>query len=160
MAKYNIVKKKEKDAAYRSLVSPELMDELKEKILDVILIQKKYKDKNYSAKKLAEDLGTNTRYISAVVNVRFHMNYTSFVNKYRIEEAMALLTDKRYQDLNMEQISDMVGFSNRQSFYASFYKLNGCTPRDYKMQHLAMLPADALPPKKGKKKSSSKKKKK
>ncbi len=160
MAKYNIVKKKEKDAAYRSLVSPELMDELKEKILDVILIQKKYKDKNYSAKKLAEDLGTNTRYISAVVNVRFHMNYTSFVNKYRIEEAMALLTDKRYQDLNMEQISDMVGFSNRQSFYASFYKLNGCTPRDYKMQHLAMLPADALPPKKGKKKSSSKRKKK
>lgn len=160
MAKYNIVKKKDKDAAYRSLVSPELMDELQEKILDVILIQKKYKDKNYSAKKLAEDLGTNTRYISAVVNVRFHMNYTSFVNKYRIEEAMALLTDKRYQDLNMEQISDMVGFSNRQSFYASFYKLNGCTPRDYKMQHLAMLPADALPPKKGKKKSSSKKKKK
>ncbi|MFQ9995913.1 MAG: AraC family transcriptional regulator, partial [Hoylesella buccalis] len=60
MAKYNIVKKKDKDAAYRSLVSPELMDELQEKILDVILIQKKYKDKNYSAKKLAEDLGTNT----------------------------------------------------------------------------------------------------
>lgn len=160
MAKYNIVKKKDKDAAYRSLVSPELMDELQEKILDVILIQKKYKDKNYSAKKLAEDLGTNTRYISAVVNVRFHMNYTSFVNKYRIEEAMAVLTDKRYYDLNMEEISDMVGFSNRQSFYASFYKLNGCTPRDYKMQHLAMLPPDASAPKKGKKKSGSKKKKK
>ena len=88
------------------------------------------------------------------------MNYTSFVNKYRIEEAMAVLTDKRYHDLNMEEISDMVGFSNRQSFYASFYKLNGCTPRDYKMQHLAVLPADALAPKKGKKKSGSKKKKK
>ena len=160
MAKYNIVKKKDKDAAYRSLVSPELMDELQEKILDVILIQKKYKDKNYSAKKLAEDLGTNTRYISAVVNVRFHMNYTSFVNKYRIEEAMAVLTDKRYHDLNMEEISDMVGFSNRQSFYASFYKLNGCTPRDYKMKHLAMHPADAPTKKKGKRKVSSKKKKK
>ena len=47
------------------------------------------------------------------------MNYTSFVNKFRIEEAMALLVDKRYQELNMEDISDMVGFSNRQSFYAS-----------------------------------------
>ena len=91
------------------------MDELKEKILNIILIQQRYKDKNYSAKQLAEDLGTNTRYISAVVNVRFHMNYTSFVNKFRIEEAMALLVDKRYQELNMEDISDMVGFSNRQS---------------------------------------------
>ena len=75
MAKYNITERKEKEAAYRSLVSPKLMDEMKEKILNIIVMQKKYKDKDYSAKKLAEDLGTNTRYISAVVNVRFHMNY-------------------------------------------------------------------------------------
>jgi AraC-like DNA-binding protein len=136
MAKYNIKEKKEKEAAYRALVSPKVMDELKEKILNIILIQKKYKDKNYSAAKLAEDLGTNTRYISAVVNVRFHMNYTSLVNKYRIEEAMTLLVDRRYKDLNMEDISDMVGFSNRQSFYASFYRINGCTPRDYKISHM------------------------
>ncbi|WP_028896542.1 AraC family transcriptional regulator [Prevotella sp. HUN102] len=142
MTKYNITPKKEKAAVYRNLVSPELMDELKEKILNIVLIQQKYKDKNYSAKKLAEDLGTNTRYISAVVNVRFHTNYTSFVNKFRIEEAMALLTDKRYQELNMEDISDMVGFANRQSFYASFYKVNGMTPREYKLAHYKELPAD------------------
>lgn len=48
---------------------------------------------------------------------------------------MALLTDRRYTNLNMEEISDMVGFSNRQSFYASFFKINGCTPRDYKLRH-------------------------
>ena len=141
MAKYNITEKKEKEAAYRSLVSPKLMDELKEKILDIILIQQKYKDKDYSAKRLAEDLGTNTRYISAVVNMRFHMNYTSFVNKYRIDEAMTLLVDKRYQELNMEDISSMVGFSNRQSFYASFYKINGVTPREYRMKHFAQHPS-------------------
>ena len=85
MSKYNITERKEKEVAYRTLVSPTLMDELKEKILNVIVMQKKYKDKTYSAKRLAEDLGTNTRYISAVVNVKFHMNYTSFINKYRIE---------------------------------------------------------------------------
>ena len=151
MAKYNITEIKEKDASYRTMVSPSLMDTLKEKILDIILIQQKYKDKDYSAKQLAEDLGTNTRYISAVVNVRFHMNYTSFVNKFRIEEAMALLVDKRYQDLNMEEISDMVGFANRQSFYASFYKFNGITPREYKMNHFAKHPSE-LRKKKGTKK--------
>ena len=150
MAKYNITELKEKEAAYRSLVSPRLMDELKEKILDIILIQKKYKDKDYSAKKLAEDLGTNTRYISAVVNVRFHMNYTSFVNKFRIEEAMTLLVDKRYRDLNMEDISDMVGFANRQSFYASFYKIQGITPREYRLKHLQQHPAMVKQPRKKK----------
>ena len=156
MAKYNITEKKEKEAAYRTIVSPGLMDEFKEKILDIILIQKKYKDKDYSAKKLAEELGTNTRYISAVVNVRFHMNYTSFVNKYRIEEAMTLLVDRRFKDLNMEDISDMVGFSNRQSFYASFFKLNGCTPRDYKLRHLKQHPTLLEEPKKRGRKPGSK----
>lgn len=159
MAKYNLTERKEKEAAYRTLVSPKLMDELKEKILEIILIQKKYKDKDYSAKQLAQDLHTNTRYVSAVVNVRFHMNYTSFVNKYRIDEAMTLLVDKRYQDLNMEDISDMVGFANRQSFYASFYKFVGVTPRDYKMAHLAQYPTLTEKPKKRGRKPGTKNKK-
>lgn len=137
MAKYNITEKKEKTAAYRSMINPQMMDELKEKILDTILFKKKYRDKNYSAKQLAVDLGTNTRYISAVVNVRFNMNYTSFVNKYRIEEAMAILANKRYEDLNMEDVSDMVGFSNRQSFYASFFRINGITPREYRIRNMS-----------------------
>ena len=141
MAKYNITEKREKEAAYRSLVSPKMMDEMQEKIMNIVVMQKKYRDKDYSAKRLAEDLGTNTRYISAVVNVRFHMNYTSFVNKYRIEEAMTLLVDKRYQDLRMEEISDMVGFANRQSFYASFFKIMGITPREYRISHLAQHPS-------------------
>ena len=136
MAKYNITERKEREAVYRSLVNPQLMDEMKERILNIIVMQKKYKDKTYSAKKLAEDLGTNTRYVSAVVNVKFHMNYTSFVNKFRIEEAMTILVDKRYKDLRMEEVSDMVGFANRQSFYASFYKIKHMTPREYRMKHL------------------------
>ena len=45
MAKYNITEKKEKEAAYRSLVSPRMMDEMQEKILQIIVMQKKYRDK-------------------------------------------------------------------------------------------------------------------
>ena len=123
------------------MVSPQVMDQMQEKIMKIIVMDKKYRDKNYSAKKLAEEIGTNIRYISAVVNTRFHMNYTSFVNKYRIEEAMSILVDKRYQDLNVEEVGDMVGFANRQSFYASFYKNLGITPRDYRLQHLKQHPS-------------------
>jgi AraC-like DNA-binding protein len=144
MAKYNISERKEKKAAYRTLVNPQLMDNLKGRILDIIVMQKKYKDKDYSAKKLAEDLGTNTRYISAVVSVQFHMNYTSFVNKFRIEEAMTIMVDKRYQELTMEEVSDMVGFANRQSFYASFYKFMNMTPREYRMKHFENHPSQKV----------------
>ena len=68
-----------------------------------------------------------------MVSVCFDMNYSSFVNKYRIDYAKALLKDKRYAGLKMEEISDMVGFSNRQSFYAAFYKYTGITPKQYKL---------------------------
>jgi len=149
MTKYNITEKKEKDAAYRTLVNPKLMDEMQDRILNIILIRKKYKEKGYSAKKLAMDLGTNTRYISAVVNVKFHANYTSFVNKFRIDEAMTLLSDRRYAELNMEEISDMIGFANRQSFYASFFKFTGMTPREYRLKHMPP-PLDTEKPKKKK----------
>ncbi len=154
MAKYNITEKKVKEATYRTLVNPQLMDGLKSRILDVIVMQKKYKDKDYSAKKLAEDLGTNTRYISAVVSVQFHMNYTSFVNKFRIEEAMTIMVDKRYQNLTMEEVSDMVGFANRQSFYASFYKFMNMTPREYRLKHFEAHPSQKV--KRTKKKTKSK----
>ena len=135
MTKYNINSGTKKEAAYRALVSPKLMGQLKVRIVNILLKKKKYKDKDYSAKRLAEDLGTNTRYVSAVVNVCFDMNYTSLVNKYRIDNAKALLVDKRYCNLRMEEISDMCGFSNRQSFYAAFYKYTGVTPRRYKLDN-------------------------
>lgn len=150
MSKYNITEIKPKNAHYRTLVNPALMDDLKDKIIGKILVEKKYKQKNYSAQVLAEELGTNTRYISAVVNVKFHMNYTSFINKYRVEEAMTLLADRRFAKYTMEDISDMVGFSNRQSFYASFYRILGITPRDYRLKN---MPVDD---KKASKKSADK----
>ena len=65
---YNLREKKEKTAAYRSLLRPELADDLYDKILNIVVVQKKYKDPDYSAKDLAKELKTNTRYLSAVVN--------------------------------------------------------------------------------------------
>jgi AraC-like DNA-binding protein len=141
MAKYNICEIKEKKAAYRSLVSPAVMDRMQEQIMKIIVMDKKYRDKDYSAQDLANEIGTNTRYISAVVNVRFHMNFTSFVNSYRISDAKSILVDKRYQDLNIEEVSDMVGFANRQSFYAAFYRFMGITPREYRMRNLKQHPS-------------------
>lgn len=140
MVKYNLHELKPKEAKYRSLVSPEMMDTLQEGILAKIVMEKKYKDKDYSAKVLAEDLKTNTRYISAVVNTRFHQNFTSLVNSYRINDAMTMLTDKRCAELNMGEIAEMVGFANRQSFYAAFYKFQGMTPRAYRMKFLLEHP--------------------
>ncbi len=134
---YNIKEKKEKSAAYRSLIRAELADELYEQILNAIVIEKKYRDKDFSAKGLAQSLNTNTRYISAVINSRFNTNFSCLINEYRIKEALHRMTDKRYTGLTIEEIGKLVGFANRQSFYASFYRLMGETPNSYRKRHSA-----------------------
>jgi methylphosphotriester-DNA--protein-cysteine methyltransferase len=40
----------------------------------------------------------------------------------------------------------MVGFSNRQSFYAAFYKIKGMTPKEYKMERMKNLAAKKKTP--------------
>lgn len=138
MPKYNLTEKKEKAATYRTLVKAEMVDELYEKILEALIVRKKYRDPGYSAKCLAEDLGTNTRYISAVMSLRFGDNYSTVVNEYRVKDAMYLLLDKRHADKTMEEISAMVGFANRQSFYAAFFKVKGITPRQFKINNMKL----------------------
>jgi YesN/AraC family two-component response regulator len=132
---YNIKEKKDKNATYRSLIRAELADELYDKILNIIVIEKKYRDKDFSAKELATLLSTNTRYISAVINSRFNTNFSCLINEYRVKEAMHKMSDKRFGDMTIEEIGLSVGFSNRQSFYASFYRIMGETPNNYRKRH-------------------------
>jgi YesN/AraC family two-component response regulator len=132
---YKLREKVEKEAGYRSMIRLELADELYDKILTIIVAEKKYRDPEYSAKQLAKDLHTNPRYLSAVINSRFGMNYSSLVNEFRVRDAQNMLVDKRYVDKTMEEIGLMVGFANRQSFYAAFYKEKGEAPHQYQKRH-------------------------
>lgn len=126
--------KAKKAPVYLTKISRETFDKLKEQILHVLVVEKRYRERGFSAYQLAEMLHTNTRYVSIVLSVRYHANFAQFINKLRIEEAMALLQDQRYANLRIEEISDMVGFANRQSFYRAFCQIVGKTPRQYQEQ--------------------------
>lgn len=134
---YNLKEKREKDAAYRTMIRADLADELYKKIVDIVIVKKKYRDSNFSSKDLAKLLQTNTRYLSAVVNSRFGMNYSCLLNEYRIKDALRMLGDKKNAEKNVEEISTMVGFANRQSFYAAFYRIMGETPNGYRKRILS-----------------------
>jgi AraC-like DNA-binding protein len=47
------------------------------------------------------------------------------------------MADKKNADKNIEEISAMVGFANRQSFYAAFYRIVGETPNGYRKKILS-----------------------
>ena len=140
MAKYNITEKQKRSTVYRAMMSANVKDTLQEEISRKIIIEQKYKDKDYSAKQMAEDLGTNVRYISAVCAERFHTNYCGLVNAQRINEAMSMLVDPRYLKLRVADIGAMVGFANRQSFYGAFFRFKGMTPRQYRQHYIDSHP--------------------
>ena len=150
MTKYNITPKKEKKiiSSYRSSVSPEMVEEIARKIITKLMIEKKYRDPKYSAKQLAIDLGVNMRHISAVINVRFQQNYSELVGMMRIQEARYMLQDTNFVNMKMEDIAINVGFTTRQSFYATFYKICGITPREYRQTYGVMPVAKPAKPKK------------
>lgn len=56
MVKYNITEIKEKEAAYRTLVSPKVMDEMKGKILDIILSRNDIKTRTIRLKNWRKNL--------------------------------------------------------------------------------------------------------
>ncbi len=131
MTKYNIRQKKEKPANYRMAVSADVINEIYEQMLRKMIVEKKYRDPHYTAARLAEEIGTNTRYISAAVSLRFQQTYSELINGYRVREAAAILSDRRFRGLTMAEVAAMVGYANRQSFYAAFYRNYAKTPKEF-----------------------------
>ena len=135
MAKYNITERKKKEASYIGALSTSLVEEIYEKILLKFVVEKKYRDPEYTAAKLAEEIGCNARYISAVVHLRYRDNFSQLINDFRIKEPMYMITDKHFADLKMEDIALATGFANRQCFYSAFFRKNGMTPLEYRAQN-------------------------
>lgn len=121
---------------YRKLISSTMAKSLAQDILHKLEEEKIYRNSGYTAKQLATDLHTNTRYLSAVVNSRFKKSYSSLINEYRIKDAVVLLADRRHRSKTIEEIGLMVGFANRQSFYAAFDKYVGETPRNFRLKFI------------------------
>lgn len=115
-------------------IGREMSESLYSKIIKIVVHDKKYKDPDYSAKKLTVDIQTNSRYLSAIFRSCMGMNYNQFVNQYRIRDAQEMLADPDYDDYTAEEIGLMVGFSNRQCFYLAFDKIVGKTPRKYRIE--------------------------
>ena len=155
MAKYNITEKSEKakKAAYRNAITPAFVEEVARKIITKLMVEQKYRDPKYSAKRLSTDIQVNIRHISAVVNLRFQQNYSQLIANMRILEAKYMLQERSFDNMTVEDIAVNVGFTTRQSFYAAFYRICGTTPKEYRLAHGFIPKADLPPEPKPKKKS-------
>jgi YesN/AraC family two-component response regulator len=68
--------------------------------------------------------------LSEFINDRIKMSFTSYVNRYRVEEAMQLLQD--HPEQSALSIAFEVGFGSKQRFNTIFKQQTGSTPSEFR----------------------------
>ncbi|MCK9639354.1 MAG: AraC family transcriptional regulator [Prolixibacteraceae bacterium] len=110
-----------------------LDEELKNQIdisLNKQLDLKVYLEPNLLLKTLAERCDTNRSYLSQFINERYSMNFNTFINMLRINEAKKIISD-RNNDIPLKELYLRLGFNTYSVFNEAFKRSVGVTPNFY-----------------------------
>ncbi len=91
-----------------------------------------YADPKFTREDLIERLGTNHTYFTQLIKDFAGTNFTQFINSYRIEEAIRILSDVSRKDYPLKSVCSDVGFGSTTSFYKFFQAATGVTPSIYR----------------------------
>lgn len=88
-----------------------------------------YCDSDFGLVKLTSLVGSNTTYVSKVINEHFGQNVRTFINTYRINEARRRILDvDNYGNLTIQAIAESVGYNTQVNFNRAFKQMTGMTP--------------------------------
>lgn len=90
-------------------------------------------DSSLTISRLAVDMGVGEKSLSKAVNTYANMNFSAFINRYRVMDASKMLGDAAsFGRLSLQGIAESVGFKSRTSFIASFKQFVGMLPSEYR----------------------------
>ena len=100
--------------------------------LDSLLIEKGLFSKPYlTIEDLAVQADVPYRLVSTTINKCKGVTFKSWINSYRVEEALRLIEDGYLKHHTIEALAQTVGFTNRINFYRVFKSITGHSPTDY-----------------------------
>ncbi len=92
--------------------------------------EKLYLQENINLKNLRSRLKITSHQLSRILNEYLQVNFRTYINSYRIKEAIALLESSH--ELGILEISIAARFNSKSSFYTAFQKETGCLPAEYR----------------------------
>lgn len=92
-----------------------------------------YFNSSFNINKLAMEMGVSSNLLTRYFNQFLGMRYNHAINKVRIERLVQMYEEDNsvFNNITMEAIGNMVGFSSKSSFYAAFSKVMFCSPAEY-----------------------------
>jgi AraC-like DNA-binding protein len=101
--------------------------------LEKLLIEeRKYLDSDLTLDKIAEEMNLSNSYLSRMINTELGIGFIEYVNTLRVEEAKSCLLNPEFSKYNLVSIGMEAGFNSKSTFYASFKKITGYTPSEFK----------------------------
>lgn len=91
-----------------------------------------HKNISIKLKDISKELQISSHQLSQLLNDNLGKSFAQFINEYRIEEAKKILMDNT--NFTLEAIGFEAGFSSKSNFYATFKKIVGLTPSEFKKQ--------------------------
>ncbi|WP_422105984.1 helix-turn-helix domain-containing protein [Winogradskyella sp.] len=115
----------------KSNLTKSLSNELKERLIELLINDKIYKNNNINLELLAEMLSTTRHNASQVINEHFGMSFYDLVNHFRIMEAVDIFDQDQKRNLNIIEVAYEVGYNNKVTFNKAFKKHMNQTPSSY-----------------------------
>lgn len=112
------------------------VEALYNKLCDLMNNERLYAEPQLTRERMAERLETNRTYLTKIIKDKTGMSYVDFVNSYRINEAIRILSDKDKIDYPLKQIWNDLGFSSPSTFFKLFQQAVGITPAMYRKQFI------------------------
>lgn len=107
------------------------------KFRKVLVDKEMFKNPELSLRTASQELGTNEKYLSQAINAGGGENFNTFINRFRVNEARRIILEGRHNDVGMEELGLMVGFSNRHTFSRAFTQITGISPSVFRKIHLS-----------------------
>ena len=86
---------------------------------------------DFTVEKAARQLGTNSSYLSYVVNHHLGKSFSTLLNEYRVRRACLLMEDPANATYTMDYLAMQAGFSNRVTLLRQFKRMVGMAPSEY-----------------------------
>ena len=86
---------------------------------------------DFTIEKAAKQLGTNSSYLSYVVNHHLGKSFSTLLNEYRVRRACLLMENPANATYTMDYLAMQAGFSNRVTLLRQFKRMVGMAPSEY-----------------------------